>query len=145
MENLKESPSDVTGASMHPIVLPPFLAGCGVEYVHWLPVIEYRSTLRPKQKPEIPSECRFATPMLAVLDEQKNLKAGNPGNGPGPRTSGCLIRVRKALLRNSIETWESLLGVTKQQFRKWRNYGETSHRELVSIAAANGYTIAGWR
>ena len=89
-----------------------FIDGCGVEYVHWIPV--------PKHKHKTVPICE--TPLLAA------------------KSMGS-TRIRKALLRNRIETWDRLTAVTSKEFQEWRNYGEHSHAILTAIASENGYLI----
>lgn len=53
-------------------------------------------------------------------------------------------RIRRAMVRNRIESWEMLARVTREEFRGWRNYGEKTHERLVAIASANGYLLETW-
>jgi hypothetical protein len=123
-----------------------FLDGCGVDYAHWIPVFE-KDNIKAvaNQRGRVPEACKFATPILAVVDEQEKAKSQYQGNGPGPRAQGCLVRVRKSLVRNRADSWSLLICMSSPQFRGWKNYGENSHKELVRVAAENGYKIAAWK
>ena len=119
------------------------LACCGVEYVHWALVADSSPLQAPPKKHAVRSSQKFATPWQAITDAMNKLNR-SPGNGPGPRVRGRMLRARKATARHA-PTWESLMAVTSEEFREWYNYGPLSHKELELIALENGYRIAAWQ
>jgi len=123
-----------------------FLNGCGVDYVHWIPAFEKLNiNAFEKQCDSVPNACRFGTPMLAMVAEHEKVKSQYSGNAHGAGIKVRMVRIRKALARNQIGSWLSLASMSSPQFRNWKNYGEISHKELVRVAAENGYKIAGWK
>lgn len=115
-----------------------FLPGCGVDFVHWIPVASQKEA----EPPTVQNE---TTPVDAVRRARFAVRTTGKQDPSGPRVSGCLVRATKAMVRNKIESWDQLSKLTLYDFKQWRNYGRTTHVELCAVAEANGVTLAEWR